>query len=438
MAISVATTGAAQLERAQLARALVASGIGTTIEYYDFTLYNLMAALVLGPLFFPSRDALASTLAVFGTVWVGFLARPIGAAIAGHFGDRIGRKAALVGALVVMGGASCLIGLVPTYAQIGIWGGILLVVLRFVQGLGISGEWGGAVLLAVEWGNRGNRGLYGSLPQLGLPAGLLLAYAAVSLTSLAPGVSWAWRLPFLFSAVLAAVGLYIRLGILETPVFAEVRARRRVERWPLLELLRQSWRQLGSASLVAGGGAAASLIFTTFVLTYATARLRIPQLEVLRDVLIGSTVSLASILFWGRLSDAVGRKRMWVAGSLTLLVFIPIYWRLLDSRVGILVLLAIVLSMVIRDMQNGPLAAFLAETFTGRLRYSGAGLAFGLSSAGSGAVPLIATQLLRTFHSSGAIAAFMAAVTLVTLLGSIGLRDGRARDLAAEYDSPLP
>jgi MFS family permease len=438
MAISVATTGAAQLERAQLARALVASGIGTTIEYYDFTLYNLMAALVLGPLFFPSRDALASTLAVFGTVWVGFLARPIGAAIAGHFGDRIGRKAALVGALVVMGGASCLIGLVPTYAQIGIWGGILLVVLRFVQGLGISGEWGGAVLLAVEWGNRGKRGLYGSLPQLGLPAGLLLAYAAVALTSLAPGVSWAWRLPFLFSAVLAAVGLYVRLGILETPVFAEVRARRRVERWPLLQLLRQSWRQLGSASLVAGGGAAASLIFTTFVLTYATVRLRIPQLEVLRDVLIGSTVSLASILFWGRLSDAVGRKRMWVAGSLTLLVFIPIYWRLLDSRVGLLVLLAIVLSMVIRDMQNGPLAAFLAETFTGRMRYSGAGLAFGLSSAGFGAVPLIATQLLRSFHSSGAIAVFMAAVTLVTLSGSIGLRDGRARDLAAEYDSPLP
>lgn len=436
--ISVAAHADPETERRNTLRAVIASTVGTTIEWYDFFLYGFAAALVLGKLYFPSKDPLTGTLTAFVTYFGGFAARPIGAAIFGHYGDRIGRKASLIATLLLMGLATFAIGLVPTHATIGIWGGILLTLLRIVQGIGVGGEWGGSVLMSVEWGHRGRRGFIGSWPQFGVPAGLVLSIGALNvvnrLTTPSDFLAWGWRLPFLASIVLVAVGLYIRLGILESPVFARLRESEQLVKTPVLEVLRLQWREVILTALIRTGQQAPFYIFTTFVLTYGTAVLKFSRGSILNDVLATSLVSLVTIPFWGFVSDLVGRKRLYMAGAVVMALFSFPYFALLDTRVPALVFLAILVSLPIHDMQYGPLAALTAEAFTGRLRYSGASLGYQLASiTAGGPAPLIAVALLTTFKSSAAIAAYMAACALVGIVATALLPGRDKQDITAEY-----
>ena len=405
----------------QLVKAVVASTVGTAIEWYDFFLYGVAAALVFPQLFFPTSDPYTGTLLAFSTYFVGFAARPIGAAIFGHYGDRIGRKATLVATLLLMGVATMAIGLAPTYAQVGPFGGILLVILRGVQGIGVGGEWGGSVLLAIEWGGRGRRGLIGSWPQFGVPVGLLLAYGAIAaMNRLAPDafLSWGWRVPFLASGALIVVGLWIRLGILETPVFARLAKERKVARYPVAEVLKNHGREVALTALIRTGQQSAFYIFTVYVLDYGTKALGFTRGEILRDVLIAASISLVTIPLFGHLSDVLGRRRTYLLGSAVLGAFAFPYFWLLDSGTPLLVGLGIALSVPLHDLMYAPLAAFTAESFPPHVRYSGASLGYQLASiTAGGPAPLIALWLYKHYGTSSAIALYIvlaAAISFVT------------------------
>jgi MFS family permease len=364
--------------RRQLRRAVLAATIGTAIEWYDFFLYSTVTGLVFARLYFPRADPLVGTLEAFGVYAVGFLARPIGAAIFGHYGDRLGRKAALVVTLLLMGIATFLVALVPGYQYIGIWGGVLLTILRFIQGIGVGGEWGGSVLLSMEWAqsNR-HRGFIASWPQFGVPAGLFLSNLAVLGMSAVSGeqfLTWGWRVPFLFSIVLVVLGLYIRLGIQETPVFARLVAERRIERAPVLEVLRRQPREIILTALCRMAEQAPFYLFTAFVFAYGTEMLRLSRDFLLMAVLAAAMISFVSIPFFGHLSDRLGRKRVYMVGTVLTGAYGFAYFMLLDTRVPWMVVVAIVFSLVPHDMMYGPQAALIAESFTGRLRYSGASL----------------------------------------------------------------
>ncbi|MQA81521.1 MAG: MFS transporter [Streptosporangiales bacterium] len=424
--------------RKNLRAAVVASTIGTTIEWYDFFLYGFATAVVIGPLYFPSDNPLTSTLSAFVTYFGGFAARPVGAAIFGHFGDRIGRKASLIATLVIMGVATVLIGLVPTHAVIGVWGGLLLAFFRILQGIGVGGEWGGSVLMSIEWGHRRRRGFIASWPQWGVPSGIALSIGALAamnaLTTPEAFLSWGWRVPFLGSIVLVAIGLWVRLGILESPVFAQLKERQHIERTPVLEVLRLQWREVLLTALIRTGQQAPFYIFTTFVLTYGTTVLELPQQTMFNYLLIAALVSMVTIPFWGFVSDFVGRKRLYLIGAALIAVFSFAYFELLDTKVPILVLLAMVLSLVIHDMQYGPLAAITAEAFTGRLRYSGASLGYQLASVTAGGpAPIIATALLAAYGSALPIAIYMAACGLVSVVTVAMLTNRERQDMSVEY-----
>jgi MFS family permease len=423
-------------------RAVVAAAIGTSIEWYDFFLYTTVAALVLPKLFFPKQDPFTGVLLAFSTNFVGFAARPIGAAIFGHYGDRLGRKVTLITTLLVMGVGTALIGLVPTYAQIGILGAVLLTVLRALQGIGIGGEWGGSVLLSLEWNVRGRRGLIGSWPQFGVPVGLVLSNAAFVFFNKVTGdqfLIWGWRIPFLLSIVLVAVGLYIRLGILETPVFASLVANKQIEPSPVAEVLRRSWREVLLSTFARLGQNTQFYIFTAFILLYGTATLHFNRGDLLNATLVMSIISLVTVPLFGYLSDIYGRKRVYLIGCAIMIVFPFLYYGLLDTRMWLLVVLAIVVSLPLHDMQYGPQAALIAESFTGRLRYSGASLGYQLASIiAGGPAPLVAAFLLNAFHSSTAIAVYLAICAAISVVATLGLKDNRARDIAVEYDEGEP
>jgi MFS family permease len=414
--------------RRQLRRAILASTIGTAIEWYDFFLYSTITGLVFAQLYFPRADPLVGTLEAFSVYAVGFLARPIGAAIFGHYGDRLGRKAALITTLLLMGIATFLVALVPGYEQIGIWGGIILTVLRFMQGIGVGGEWGGSVLLSMEWAqsNR-HRGFITSWPQFGVPAGLFLSNLAVLALSAGSGeqfLTWGWRVPFLFSIVLVGLGLYIRLGILETPVFVRLVAERRIERAPVLEVLRRHPREIILTALCRMAEQAPFYLFTAFVFAYGTSVLHLNRDFLLMAVLVASMISFVSIPFFGHLSDRLGRKRVYMLGAALTGIYGFAYFPLLDTRVPGLVVLAIVLSLVPHDMMYGPQAALIAESFPGRLRYSGASLGYQLSSLlAGGPAPLIASSLVSRYHSASAIAVFVFGCAIVSLLATAMLKD---------------
>ncbi|MGV9376415.1 MFS transporter [Nonomuraea sp. NPDC003707] len=425
-----------QQTRRQLVRAVIASAVGTSIEWYDFFLYGFAASTIFAELFFPKSDPTTGLLLSLGTYFGGFAARPIGAAIFGHYGDRIGRKATLIITLVSMGIATALVGLVPTYEQIGIWGGILLTVLRLLQGISVGGEWGGSVLLATEWGKSrgGRRGFLGSWPQFGVPVGLVLGYLALEVFQpLDP--DWGWRIPFLLSIVMAGVGLYIRLGILETPVFTKVLQENRVERVPVREVIVRNWREIVLSALLRTGQQAPFYIFTVFILTYATKTLGFKASDIYPYVIAAGIVSLFTVPFWGYVSDIVGRRKLYIIGSAAMVVWSFVYWPLLDTRVPSLVLLAIVLAAPIHDIQYGPQATFIAESFTGRLRYSGASLGYQLASVTAGGpAPLIAVWLYATYQSSFAIAVYMAICALISVVAAFALKDRSKQDYAVEYD----
>jgi MFS family permease len=394
-----------------------------------------VTGLVFARLYFPRADPLVGTLEAFGIYAVGFVARPIGAAIFGHYGDRLGRKAALIATLLLMGIATFLVALVPTYQQIGIWGAVLLTVLRFIQGIGVGGEWGGSVLLSMEWAetNR-HRGFIAAWPQFGVPAGLFLSNLAVLACSAASGdqfLVWGWRIPFLLSLVLVGVGLYVRLGILETPVFAALVAGRRIERAPVAEVLRQHPREIVLTALCRMAEQAPFYVFTAFVFAYGTGTLHLNRNFLLAAVLSGSAVSFVTIPLFGHLSDRYGRTRIYTLGAIVTGVYGFIYFALIDTRVPGLVFVAIVLSLVPHDMLYGPQAALIAETFPARLRYSGASLGYQLSSVfAGGPSPLIATWLLSTYHTGTAIAIYIAFCAVVTLIATAFLPDYTNKDIS--------
>lgn len=423
-------------------RAVVASAVGTAIEWYDFFLYGLAAALIFPRLFFPESDPFTGQLLAFSTFFVGFVARPVGAAIFGHYGDRLGRKASLVATLLLMGVATFTIGLIPTYETIGVWGAAALVFLRVLQGIGVGGEWGGSVLLSMEWGaeGQGRRGFLASWPQFGAPLGLLLANGALAFFNWFAGdafLSWGWRVPFLLSALLVAVGLYIRLGISETPVFERMKRENRLEKAPVLAVLKHQWREVVLTGLARSSQQSVFYIFTTFVLTYGTQTLGFSRAAMINDVLVASAVSLVTVPFWGWVSDRVGRKRMYLLGAIALGLFVFPYFWALDTRIPWLVFAAIVVSMPIHDMQYGPQAALIAESFEGRMRYSGASLGYQLASiTAGGPAPIVALWLLHHFQSSMAIAAYLLGTVVVTIVAASMLPDRSATNLLAEFEDP--
>jgi len=441
--MAVATTYAPLSEAehsAQLRKAVIASTIGTTIEWYDFFLYGTAAGLVFGKLYFPNSDPLSATLLAFGTYFIGFIGRPIGAAIFGHYGDRIGRKATLIATLLCMGIATFLVAFVPTYASIGIWGAILLTILRALQGIGVGGEWGGSVLLAMEWSRtHGQRGLVASWPQFGVPAGLFLANVAVLAFSAWSGdqfLVWGWRIPFALSIILVGVGLWIRLGILETPVFQKLLDSDKVEKAPILEVIKKQPREIILSALARMSEQAPFYIFTAFIFAYAVNTLKMERNFILAAVMAAAVVSFVTIPLSGHISDRIGRRRMYLIGVVATGLFGFLYFGMVDTAIPSAVFIAIVLSLIPHDIQYGPQAALIAESFTPRLRYSGASLGYQLASIiAGGPAPLIATWLFATYNTGYAIAIYIAACAVISAVAAAFMPDYTGQDISAEYDA---
>ncbi|HEY7200413.1 MAG TPA: MFS transporter, partial [Candidatus Dormibacteraeota bacterium] len=353
----------------------------------------------------------------------------------GHLGDRIGRKATLMATLLLLGLATPLMAVAPTYAQAGVLGGIILVLLRLVQGLAVGGEWAGSVLLSLEWGHRGRRGFLGSWTQLGLPAGLGLAYGSLQLFSAWLGQDQGWRYAFLISVVLLAVAVFLRLGVRETPVFTGLLDTRRIEESPVLDATKRQWREIALTALLRVGQQTPFTVFTVFVVAYATDTLKLRQADVVTDVVIAAGVSVVTVLAFGFLSDVVGRRRLVGLGAIAMMIWAYPYFLVLDTRMPLLVLVAIVASLVIHDVQSAPQAAMIAESFTGRWRYSGASLGYQLTCLiADGPALLIAFALLQTFHGPLPVAIYLAVCALISLLAALATRDRSRQDMSVEYD----
>ncbi|WP_282083845.1 MFS transporter [Streptomyces tendae] len=429
-----------------LKRIVAASLIGTTIEWYDFFLYGSAAALVFNELFFPDSDPLVGTLLSFLTYAVGFAARPVGALVFGHYGDRLGRKKLLVLSLLMMGGATFAIGLLPTHATVGTAAPVLLTVLRLVQGFALGGEWGGAVLLVSEHGDARRRGFWASWPQTGAPAGQLLATGVLSLLTAvlsdAAFNSWGWRIPFLLSGVLVMVGLWIRLSVDESPVFKQALAqaesrRAKAEPLPLVAVMRYHWRDV----LIAMGARMAEnisyYVITAFILVYATSAADVSKQTALNAVLIASAVHFAVIPAWGALSDRIGRRPVYLLGAAGVGLWMFPFFMLIDSgRFGSL-LLAVTVGLVLHGAMYAPQAAFFSEMFATRMRYSGASIGAQFASVAAGApAPLIATALLSEYDSSTPISLYVIASVVLTLFAVGVARETRHRDLAEVDPAP--
>jgi MFS family permease len=423
----------------ELRRAIVAATVGTTIEWYDFLLYSTMAGLVFGKLFFPNEDPLTATLNAFGIYFVGFLARPVGAFIFGHYGDRIGRKSTLIATLMLMGISTFLVAFLPGYNSIGVWGAVILTVLRALQGIGVGGEWGGSVLLSMEWARRhGQRGFITSWPQFGGPAGLFLANLAVLAFSQMSGdafLSWGWRIPFALSIVLVGIGLWIRLRILETPVFRRLVAERKVEKTPIIEVCKKQPGTILLTALARMSEQGPFYIFTAFIFAYGTGALHASRDLLLTAVLCATLLSAITIPLSGHISDRIGRKKMYMIGCATMGVFGFIYFGLIDTASSVLIFIAIVASLIPHAMQYGPQAALIAESFTPRLRYSGSSIGCQLASIfAGGPAPLIATALFASYKSGTPIAIYILVCAIVSITATAFLKDYTGRDVSAEYD----
>jgi MFS family permease len=425
---------------AQLRKAVIASTIGTAIEWYDFFLYGTAAGLVFGKLFFPNQDPLSATLLSFGTYFIGFAARPVGAAIFGHYGDRIGRKATLIATLLFMGLSTFFIAFVPTYADIGIWGAVILTVLRALQGIGVGGEWGGSILMSMEWSRSpGQRGLVASWPQFGVPCGLLLSTLAVIAFSTWSGdqfIVWGWRIPFALSIILVAIGLWIRLGILETPIFQKLLDDKKIEAAPIIEVIKKQPKEIILSALLRMSEQAPFYIFTAFVFAYTVGTLKMDRNFILSAVMVAACVSFFTIPISGHISDLIGRKKMYLIGVVAMGLFGFLYFGMVDTAVPALVFVAIVVSLIPHDMQYGPQAALIAESFTPRLRYSGSSLGYQLASlVAGGPSPLIATWLFATYKSGTAIAVYIAVCAVISFISAAMMPDYTGKDISAEYDA---
>jgi MFS family permease len=413
--------------KSQLGRAMLAGTVGATIEWYDFFLYSVVTGLVFAKLYFPGSVPLVGMIQAFGVYGVGFVARPVGAFIFGHYGDRIGRKATLIATLTLMGVATAAVAFVPTYDKIGVWGGIALVFLRFVQGVGVGGEWSGGVLLAMEWGKSHNRGWITSWPQFGSPVGLFLANGAVWAASLASGdqfLTWGWRIPFLLSAVLSLVGLYIRAGVRETPAFTRLIEEKRLAQAPVSEAWRSHWREMVWVILTRMVELTPYYIFTSFIFAYGTSHLHLPQDLLLTAVMCAAVLSWFTIPFAGWLSDRWGRRNVLVLGAVWIILYGFAYFWLLDTRSPALVVAAIVLSLIPHDLMWGAWGAFVSENFPARLRYSGAGVSSQLGSViPGGLAPLVAAWIVARYGSGYAIALYMAVSGVIGLYAITKLKD---------------
>src|SRR5262249_5979852 len=423
-------------DRRQLARAVIASTIGTTIEWYDFFLYSSVTGLVFARLYFPNSEPLVGTLQAFGVCAVGFLARPIGAFIFGHYGDRIGRKSTLIATLLLMGLSTFAVALVPTYDSIGIWGAVLLTALRFIQGVGVGGEWGGSVLMAMEWAKTSaHRGFIASWPhfvvraRFSLPTLALLGFSPLSGDAF---LDWGWRIRSLLSVVLVFIALYTRLPIFEPPAFARLVEQGNISRAPAIEVLRRYPREVLLTAARRFAQHAAFYIITAFIFVYGTQRLGVSRDFLLGAVMTPSVVSFFTIPFFGWLSDRIGRKRMYSIGNAALGAFGFVYFALLDTGTPAWIFFAIVNSMIPHDMVYGPQAAMFAECFPARLRYSGASLGYHLASVvAGGPAPLIAVALLAHHGSVCAGAGYIFVSAIVSLAATLLLPDYTNKDISA-------
>jgi len=422
----------------QMVRAVVASTVGTSIEWYDYFLYGTMAALVFPSLFFPKSAALTGTLNSFAIFFIGFAARPVGAWFFGTYGDRMGRKVTLIATLLLMGSATFLIGVMPTTSQIGLSAAVILTLLRTCQGLGVGGEWGGSVLMSMEWGSVKRKGFLASWPQFGVPVGLLTSTLVVAASSAATGSNflvWGWRIPFLLSIVLVGVGLYIRLGIMETPVFRTIVAEKRVEARPMIEAVKRNWREIILSALLRLPEQAPFYIFTVFVYTYGVTALKFERQYLVYAVSAAAVISFISIPLFGHLSDRIGRKTIYMIGIAVMAVWGFAYFGLYSTAIPIVVFITIMLSLIPHDMQYGPQAALIAESFTGRLRYSGASMGYQLASViAGGPAPLIAVYLFAQTKNPYSISVYILICCVIGLAATALLKDRSKFDHAREYE----
>jgi len=392
------------VSRQQMGPVIFSSTLGTAIEWYDFFLYGTMAALVFPKVFFPGSDPIVGTLLALLTFLVGFIARPFGGALFGHFGDRVGRKTTLIATLLLMGISTLLIGFLPGYATIGLAAPLILVLLRLGQGLGVGGEWGGSVLLAMEYGHKGRRGFWASWPQMGVPIGLILSTVVVNIVISATGssfISWGWRLPFYVSALLIIIGLYIRLRILETPLFARVQEEKREAKAPVIEAFRHSTPEILLSAGARFVEQAPFYLFTVFVITYGVEKIHLDKALILNAITIAAVVELFTIPLFGHLSDIVGRRRWYLIGCVLMAAFAFPYFLLMNSGSAALFILGVVLSLaVFHAWVYGPQAALIAERFGTRSRYSGASLGYQLAAPFAGGLAPIIALLLLTGKSS--------------------------------------
>ncbi|MBK0414122.1 MHS family MFS transporter [Chromobacterium haemolyticum] len=414
--------------RPKMGRLAIASMLGTTLEWYDFTVYNLMAALVFNVLFFPSFDPLTGTILAFSTYAVGYLSRPLGGAVFGHLGDKLGRRFVLIATLLLMGVVTGLMGLLPTYRDWGIWSPLLLVSLRFLQGAAIGGEWAGAVLLSMEHGAPTQRGRNASFTQVGPSCGTLLGTGAIAALSwwLSPDafLEWGWRVPFLSSVLLVVFGLWLRRGVEETPVFQALESRQLKAATPVRDVFTGHWRRLLLAGGVRIGSDVLYALVVVFTLTYVTTVLQLPRSLALTVTMIGAAVNALAVPLFGILSDRWGRRPVYAAGALLGALWAFQYFQLMDSQQPLQIGVAVVGGLLVHAMMYGPQAAFVTEQFPSRVRYAGSSLAYTLAGiVGGGFAPLIITSLYRAFDSTLAVSAYVLVALCLTLLALLLARE---------------
>jgi metabolite-proton symporter len=423
-----------------------ASLAGTAVEWYDFFLYGTAAALVFNTLFFPASDPLVGTILAFATYAVGFLARPLGAIVLGHFGDRRGRRATLIASLLLMGGATFLIAFLPSYATIGVWAPILLVVLRLVQGFALGGEWGGAVLLVSEHGDSKRRAFFASWPNVGPPLGNLLAAAVLAaLSAILPPedfLAWGWRIAFGLSAIMVLVGLWLRLYVTESPLFqkAQEDADHQPKGLPIGIVVKHHWRTVLLAAATRFGENAGFYIYSLLVITYVTRILGLDQSVALTAVIIGQAVAVVAIPSIAVVADRIGRRPIYLAASSATIVWAFVFFALLDTKQPGLIILAVVGGLLIFAAFSAVIGAFFSELFPTEIRYSGVSLAYNLASVLAGSLaPIIAIALYQYFGTGMAIAAYLAAMGVISLIASLIAKETKTTDLAAvdQREGPL-
>ncbi|MFB6803985.1 MFS transporter [Peribacillus butanolivorans] len=429
------------MEKKQMRRILIASLVGSSIEWFDYFLYGTVAALVFNQLFFVNEDPTIGLLLSYASFALAFFIRPFGGVIFSHIGDRIGRKKTLVLTLSLMGVATFGMGLLPTYQAVGIWAPILLITLRLVQGLGIGGEWGGALLLAVEYAPAEKRGLFGAIPQMGVTIGMLLGTIALSIMTLLPEsafMTWGWRLPFIFSALLVFFGLWIRKGIDETPSFKKVKESGEVPKLPIVETLKYYWREV----LIAVGAkvveTAPFYIFSTFVVSYATSTLGFSRTATLTAVMIATIITTILIPFMGMLSDKIGRKKLFIGGTIGMALFaFPYFWMLQQKSVLLLIIATVIGLGVIWAPITAVLGTMFSEIFDARIRYTGITLGYQIGAAlAGGTAPLVATALLNRFNNSYVpVAIYIIFASLVSLAAIWAVKERSNQKLDETHNS---